>query len=340
MAMKVTFSESTNTKLILLVDDDALVRESLYVALSQRGYRVVERDSGAAALDYLRHGERPDLILLDLVMPKMDGWEFRVAQLSDDALASIPVVALSGDSSAKARALNADAILAKPITSPLLYQTLDCILRRTSDLEEAQLAGVAAVLETAIAPLRLATDIGAVNVEAALTHLLEQEADASRLLGWLRAARGALRGIEASLLRGEMLARHGRGRVTRARVLIVDCDEQNRELLSVALGELYAAEVAANAADALAMLTASDDFDLVVSQIWMPGATGADLLLQLSRTHPEQAARIVFFSGSSERELREELRIAQERHLGVHLGPPCLDAIRKLVERRRDEPAH
>jgi len=82
---------------VCIVDDDADIREVLSDVLSMEGYQVIAAGDGEAALGLLRRQESScRLILLDLMMPHMNGWEFRRQQLQDPAIASIPVVLLSG----------------------------------------------------------------------------------------------------------------------------------------------------------------------------------------------------------------------------------------------------
>lgn len=81
---------------ILVVEDDPLTRTAIKAVLEWEGYRVACAANGREALDYLRQNERPDLILLDLAMPTLDGRRFREEQRRDPALASIPVVVVSG----------------------------------------------------------------------------------------------------------------------------------------------------------------------------------------------------------------------------------------------------
>src|SRR5262245_34872901 len=94
---------------VLIVDDDYDIRATLHEILSDEGYDVASSANGFEALQALRSGTAPCLILLDLMMPVMDGWQFRAQQLSDPTLASIPVVVLSADAGVaqKSRALNA-----------------------------------------------------------------------------------------------------------------------------------------------------------------------------------------------------------------------------------------
>jgi signal transduction histidine kinase len=100
---------------VLLVEDDGSIRTTLADMLRDEGFRVTPVANGREALSHLRRAAPPDVIVLDLMMPVMDGWEFRVEQKSDPALASIPVVAMSADVSAKARAIGADGYVRKPI---------------------------------------------------------------------------------------------------------------------------------------------------------------------------------------------------------------------------------
>lgn len=80
---------------VLVVEDDADVRNALAELLTAEGYEVAVTSDGAEALSTLRAGLRPSVILLDLMMPNVDGWDFRRAQLEDPALAAVPVVLLT-----------------------------------------------------------------------------------------------------------------------------------------------------------------------------------------------------------------------------------------------------
>lgn len=80
---------------ILIVEDDTDLREALSQILTDEGYRVWSVEHGRAALECLRDGSKPCLILLDLTMPVMNGWQFRAEQREDPDLAGIPVVVIS-----------------------------------------------------------------------------------------------------------------------------------------------------------------------------------------------------------------------------------------------------
>ena len=81
--------------LVMVVDDDDDVRESVSLLLSDEGYDVVTAPNGAVALHELQEGVHPSLIVLDLMMPVMSGWEFRDRQLHDDQISTIPVIVLT-----------------------------------------------------------------------------------------------------------------------------------------------------------------------------------------------------------------------------------------------------
>ncbi len=101
---------------VLVVEDDESIRATLAELLVDEGAEVATAVHGRDALHTLRSATAlPDLILLDLMMPVMDGWEFRIEQRNDVALAGIPLIAMSADMSAKARAIAADAYVRKPI---------------------------------------------------------------------------------------------------------------------------------------------------------------------------------------------------------------------------------
>jgi len=80
---------------ILLVDDDESICSSLKEHLQEEGHVVATAANGQQAFRLLRRGDRPDVIVLDAMMPVMNGWDFRSAQLSDPELANIPVVVVS-----------------------------------------------------------------------------------------------------------------------------------------------------------------------------------------------------------------------------------------------------
>jgi CheY-like chemotaxis protein len=117
---------------ILIVDDDRDIREALAALLQAEGYRCANATNGREALDYLLAQPAPALILLDLTMPVMDGFDFRSVQVDVDRLREIPVVVMSSIGRAKsaARDLGAADYLEKPIDVALLFQKVRSICAR------------------------------------------------------------------------------------------------------------------------------------------------------------------------------------------------------------------
>ena len=111
---------------VLLVEDDDLIRQALTTILEVEGYAVLTAADGEEALRRLQGPQPPDLILLDLMMPGMDGWQFRREQRQDRALASIPVVVFSAVDLAeqKAAGLGAAGHLEKPVEPRKLLATI------------------------------------------------------------------------------------------------------------------------------------------------------------------------------------------------------------------------
>ena len=101
---------------ILVVDDDPDIRESLREVLEDEGYEVACVGNGREALDHLKAASPPPcVILLDLMMPVMDGWQFRAEQLRDAALRNIPVVVMTASRGINREDLGDAEVLQKPV---------------------------------------------------------------------------------------------------------------------------------------------------------------------------------------------------------------------------------
>lgn len=110
------------TAAILVVEDDPAARDLLVQLLHLEGFAPITAANGRQAMDFLRAGGRVDVILLDLAMPEMSGWQFRVEQQRDARLATIPVVVTSAFDDAGD--LNAAASFRKPLDLPRLLNTV------------------------------------------------------------------------------------------------------------------------------------------------------------------------------------------------------------------------
>jgi CheY-like chemotaxis protein len=100
---------------VLIVEDDDDLREMMAQLLSLEGFQTAAVANGQEALDYLRHEVAPHLILLDLMMPVMDGWEFRRQQQANPTMAQVPVIVLSALDHVRTAEVSAEAILKKPL---------------------------------------------------------------------------------------------------------------------------------------------------------------------------------------------------------------------------------
>ena len=100
---------------VFIVEDDGDTREMLGRFLELEGYRVETAANGKLALERLNSGVGACVILLDLMMPVMDGWQFRQAQIRDAALANIPVIVVSAAGRDRLDKIQADAYLSKPV---------------------------------------------------------------------------------------------------------------------------------------------------------------------------------------------------------------------------------
>lgn len=116
---------------VLIVEDDFDIRHDLATILEDEGYRVVATENGWEALRHLRQSSQtaPCVILLDLMMPVMDGWQLRTELLKDPTLASIPVVVLSGAYDAKDTVPGAAAYLSKPFSMDALLAVVARLCR-------------------------------------------------------------------------------------------------------------------------------------------------------------------------------------------------------------------
>ncbi len=104
---------------VMIVDDDPDIREALAQLLEIEGHDVSTAGDGRCALELLR-GRPPDVVVLDLMMPVMDGWEFREAQRKDPRLSAIPVIVISA--ATHRGPIDADEFLPKPFEPARLLE--------------------------------------------------------------------------------------------------------------------------------------------------------------------------------------------------------------------------
>ncbi|MEO6212759.1 MAG: response regulator [Vicinamibacterales bacterium] len=118
------------------MEDNDDVRDMMAVTLQLEGHQVVTAANGREALETLRHGASPCVILLDLMMPVMNGWEFRAALAADPALKDLPVVVISAAGREALESTKAAAYLPKPIDIDTLLDVVCgfCAARRSKQV--------------------------------------------------------------------------------------------------------------------------------------------------------------------------------------------------------------
>jgi DNA-binding response OmpR family regulator len=110
---------------VLVVEDDADLREMMAQILTLEGFEADTATDGADALTQLQTpGRHPDVILLDMMMPRMDGWAFVDRQAATPAIADIPVVVVSAAPRDRLRGIRAAAVLQKPLNFDELITTV------------------------------------------------------------------------------------------------------------------------------------------------------------------------------------------------------------------------
>jgi CheY-like chemotaxis protein len=110
---------------VLAVDDDRATRDALKDVLGYLGYIVIGVRDGAEALEYLRQMRLPDVVLLDLGMPIMDGWSLRDEMLNDPRLSPLPIIVMTASPNESAEELQVVEILKKPVELKRLIASIE-----------------------------------------------------------------------------------------------------------------------------------------------------------------------------------------------------------------------
>jgi CheY-like chemotaxis protein len=129
IALRLRTGDAMGQKKILLVEDDQDIRETLVELLQEEGYDVLFAENGQVGLDKLESiKDLPNLILLDLMMPIKDGFQFCLEKEANPKFSHIPVVVMSADGHIREnqQRVNASAYLKKPLD---IYQVIDVVQR-------------------------------------------------------------------------------------------------------------------------------------------------------------------------------------------------------------------
>jgi CheY-like chemotaxis protein len=114
---------------VLVVEDDDDLRQVVLQTLERKSFSVLGARDGQEALEQLERHPQVNLVLLDLMMPRMSGWEFRRRQLADERFATVPVVVMTATTSLDEAAIQADDILRKPLSLNALVSTIERHMR-------------------------------------------------------------------------------------------------------------------------------------------------------------------------------------------------------------------
>jgi CheY-like chemotaxis protein len=314
---------------VMIVDDDDCVRDAIAMLLERQGYRVNCCADAVDALDQLAADSEPDLILLDLLMPRMDGWEFRVKTRRVPRWAGIPLIVLSGDTSVKAAAIHADAYLPKPIEQRVLLETVENVLKTrpraaaVSDPQELGWRGFAAHFGRALND-PLAFMVGNLELAQCMATDIESRLkgpDAFSMVGLgqllARVQRGAervaalTRDLSASSRFGldpaQCVRRDARRPATALAsdvmrkypsVLVVDDEPMVCDMIAAILAPEYNVATFTDPQAALASML-QGSFDVILCDLMMPRISGMEIYEQLAKQRPTLTERIIFLSAGA-----------------------------------------
>jgi two-component system, OmpR family, response regulator VicR len=123
-----------NTKVILCIEDEPEMIDLIRLILSRRGFEILGANGGKEGLEIIRR-DHPDLVLLDLMMPEMDGWEVYQQMKADEATRDIPVIVVTAKAQSIDKVLGlhiakVDDYIAKPFSPQELLTSVDTVLGR------------------------------------------------------------------------------------------------------------------------------------------------------------------------------------------------------------------
>lgn len=327
---------------VLLVDDEEHIREAVKAVLEGRGYIVSACEDALAALQLLEQGQQVDIILLDLMMPRMDGWEFRVQQMRSEKWADIPVIAMSADQSAKARAINADCFLPKPLDLTRLLEMLERLVdtarERNGERARERLHLMGKLADEIVRKLDKPIGFTLGNLQLAQDKASELEkrlsgADSFSLVGirqlLARAQRGAER-IEGLVQGTAAFAHIAQARLKRDKPRVLLLERNGAERTAAELSSEYEVHTAASVQHALEALVDDGPFDVILCPLAGRECMGVDLYTQLKEDGSGLTERIVFTTeGPFDEPLRQFLASARRPQVR---RPLQLGELRTIIE--------
>jgi two-component system, cell cycle response regulator len=341
---------------LLLVEDEQVNRDLFRRRLERKGYAVVTAEDGLGAVA-LTKGEKPDLVIMDLGLPDIDGWEATRRIKADAATADIPVVVLSAHATTEARekafAAGCEEFETKPVNWEALFKKIEDALAKAAEKAKAKTAAAAAP------PAREdEIDLGGSPAgpdPGALTDVIRKPRapgapDASTVLlppaalvGKRPAAPAKLpstapAGTSCSVARGgqdddekEVCA------VQPKRILVVEDNDANRVMLCRRLNKHgYATTEAADGRQALDAVL-RQRFDLVLCDIMMPGVDGYEVLREMKSDPDLQPIPVIMISAVDEMaSVVRCIEMGAEDYLQKPYDPVLLHArINACLDKRR-----
>ena len=272
-----------NSYKILLVEDHQINREMLSLRLVRRGYEVIPAEDGAVACS-LAVSEQPDLILMDLSLPVMDGWDATTKIKADDRTADIPIIALTahamrGDLE-KAISAGCDDYHTKPIELPILLEKIQTLLPAKSPSAEVSPA-----------PEKVTTLRGdntpqiQTKVKPSYSNVMPVSSNTN-----------SNNTIQASSVNKNPSGNYS------GTILVVDDIENNRDILRLHLERCHFKVILAeNGYDAIKIIQ-QQNVELVLLDIMMPGISGLETLKQIRKTHSQAQLPVLMVTAKDESE--------------------------------------
>ena len=308
-------------KRLLLVEDEQVNRELFQRRLERKGYTVIPAENGLQAVGLTKQ-EKPDLVLMDLGLPDIDGWEATRRIKADRATAAIPVIVLSAhatpEAKEKAFAAGCQEFETKPVNWEVLYRKIEAELAKPKPPadDEVELG----------APGGSKSDTGVIRAPKVATS-------ASTMILPPGAGVMPLSSGTHPILPPEKEA----GPVQPKQILVVEDNDANRVMLCRRLNRSgYETTEAANGREALDAVT-KQRFDLVLCDIMMPEVDGFEVLKELKADPDLQAIPIIMISAMDEMaSIVRCIEMGAEDYLQKPYDPVLLNArINACLDKRR-----